>query len=41
MKDNLELYPFVKTNPRKTLIVPIIKRRLSEIIEQERLKTEV
>jgi methylmalonyl-CoA mutase len=41
MKDSLELYPFVKTNPRKTLIVPIIKRRLSEIIEQERLKTEV
>ena len=41
MKDSLELYPFVKTNPRKTLIVPIIKRRLSEAIEQERLKTEV
>ncbi|WP_299213440.1 methylmalonyl-CoA mutase subunit beta [uncultured Dokdonia sp.] len=41
MKDTLELYPFVKTNPRKTLIVPIIKRRLSEAMEQERLTTEV
>lgn len=41
MKDSLELYPFVKTNPRKTLIEPIIKRRLSEAMEQERLKTEV
>lgn len=41
MKDNLELYPFVKTKPRKTLIEPIIKRRLSEAIEQERLKKEV
>lgn len=41
MKDDLELYPFVKIKPRKTLIVPIIKRRLSEAIEQERLKTEV
>ncbi|MEP0265740.1 methylmalonyl-CoA mutase subunit beta [Dokdonia sp.] len=41
MKDNLELYPFVKIKPRKTRIVPIIKRRLSETIEQERLKTEV
>jgi len=41
MKDDLELYPFVKIKPRKTLISPIIKRRLSEDIEQERLKTEV
>ncbi len=41
MKDSLELYPFVKTKPRKTLIAPIIKRRLSEAMEQERLKTEV
>lgn len=40
MKDSLELYPFVKTNPRKTLIAPIIKHRLSEAIEQKRLKTE-
>ncbi len=41
MKDTIELYPFVKTKPRKTLVEPIIKRRLSEAIEQERLKTEV
>ena len=40
MKDDLELYPFVKQNPRKTLIVPIIEKRLAEKIEQERLATE-
>lgn len=40
MKGDLELYPFVKTNPIKTLIEPIIEKRLSEKIEQERLKTE-
>ena len=41
MKDELELYPFVKTKPRKTLIQPIIAKRLAENIEQERLKQEV
>lgn len=40
MKDNLELYPFIKTNTRKTLIAPIFEKRLSEEWEQERLKTE-
>jgi methylmalonyl-CoA mutase len=40
MKHELELYPFVKTNPRKTLVEPIIEKRLSETIEQNRLKTE-
>jgi methylmalonyl-CoA mutase len=40
MKDDLELYPFVKTNTRKTLIEPIFEKRLSEEWEQERLKTE-
>ncbi|AUP78340.1 methylmalonyl-CoA mutase subunit beta [Flavivirga eckloniae] len=40
MKHELELYPFVKTNQRKTLIEPIIEKRLAEKIEQERLKTE-
>jgi len=40
MKDDLELFPFVKIKSRKTLIEPIIERRLSEKIEQERLKTE-
>jgi len=40
MKHDLELYPFVKQNPRKTLIVPIIEKRLAEKLEQERLATE-
>jgi methylmalonyl-CoA mutase len=40
MANELELYPFVKTNPRKTLIEPIIEKRLSEKLEQERLKIE-
>ena len=40
MKDALELYPFVKTKPRKTLIEPIIERRLAEKMEQDRLKME-
>lgn len=41
MKNELELYPFVKQKPRKTMIEPIIARRLSESIEQERLQSEV
>ena len=40
MKHDLELYPFVKQNPRKTLITPIIEKRLAEKIEQERLASE-
>ncbi|MEJ2112581.1 MAG: methylmalonyl-CoA mutase subunit beta [Flavobacteriaceae bacterium] len=40
MKHELELYPFVKTKKRKTLIEPIIARRLPETNEQERLKKE-
>ena len=40
MKDNLELFPFVKIKPRKTLISPIIEKRLAEKVEQERLKEE-
>jgi methylmalonyl-CoA mutase len=40
MKDTLELFPFVKIKPRKTLITPIIEKRLSEKMEQERLKEE-
>jgi len=40
MKHDLELYPFVKQNPRKTLIVPIIEKRLAEKTEQERLSQE-
>lgn len=40
MENELELYPFLKQNPRKTLIEPILERRLSEKLEQERLKQE-
>ncbi len=40
MKENLELFPFLKSNPRKTLIQPIIAKRLAEAIEQERLSHE-
>ncbi|PIY10799.1 MAG: methylmalonyl-CoA mutase [Flavobacteriaceae bacterium CG_4_10_14_3_um_filter_33_47] len=40
MKHELELYPFVKTNQRKTLIEPIIEKRLAETLEQQRLKNE-
>lgn len=41
MKNDLELFPFVKNNPVKTLIPPIIEKRLAEITEQERLKAEL
>ncbi len=40
MNETIELYPFVKTKPRKTLIEPIIAKRLAEKLEQERLKNE-
>lgn len=40
MKHDLELYPFVKQNPRKTLITPVIEKRLAEKVEQERLAQE-
>ncbi|AXG72811.1 methylmalonyl-CoA mutase [Flavobacterium arcticum] len=40
MSGELELYPFVKKDPRKTLITPIIEKRLAEQIEQERLNGE-
>lgn len=40
MKDDLELFPFVKHNPVKTLIAPIVERRISEKVEQERIKLE-
>jgi methylmalonyl-CoA mutase len=40
MKHDLELFPFVKMKPRKTLITPIIERRLAEKLEQERLEKE-
>lgn len=34
MKDNLELYPFVKTEKRQTLIEPILEKRLAEGLEK-------
>jgi methylmalonyl-CoA mutase len=40
MKQDLELYPFVKKSPRKTLIEPIIEHRLAEQLEQDRLRDE-
>ena len=40
MKHDLELFPFVKTKDKKTLIAPIIEKRLSEKLEQERLEKE-
>lgn len=41
MKSDLELFPFLKHKPRKTLIAPVIEKRLAEKIEQERLEKEV
>jgi len=40
MQNELELYPFIKTNKRKTLLEPIIEKRLSEGIEKQRLQNE-
>lgn len=41
MKKTIELYPFVKRNPRKTIIEPVIQTRLAEKLEKERLEREV
>ena len=40
IKSDLEIYPFIKQQARKTLLEPIIPRRISEEIEQKRLKDE-
>lgn len=40
MKQTIELYPFLKQKSGKTLIAPIVPRRLAEKIEQERLSHE-
>ena len=40
MKQDLELYPFIKQRHIKTLITPIVRKRLSETIEKERLDNE-
>ena len=40
MKHDLQVHPFVERNPKKTLIIPIIPKRLAEELEQKRLKNE-
>ena len=40
MKNDLELFPFVKPRAEKTLIQPIIQKRLAEKLEQQRLDNE-
>ena len=40
MKNDLELFPFQKRNPVKTILEPILEKRLAEHTEQERLKQE-
>ena len=40
MKEDLQLYPFVKMKNKKTLIAPIIQKRLAESIEKKRLDNE-
>jgi len=40
MKQDLELYPFVKQRNVKTLLIPIIRKRLSETLDKERLAQE-
>ena len=40
MKSPLETSPFLKIEKRKTLIEPIIEKRLSEHLEINRLKEE-
>ena len=40
MKGEMELYPFVKTKPRKTLLEPIVTKRLAEDLEKKRLQLE-
>ncbi len=40
MKGDLEIYPFVKNKPRKSIIEPIIEKRLAEELEQKRLEDE-
>jgi len=40
MKNDLEIYPFLKQNPAKTIIQPILSKRLSENLEKHRLDKE-
>jgi methylmalonyl-CoA mutase len=40
MKNTIEIFPFVRKKVRKTLITPIIPKRLTEQYEQNRLHHE-
>jgi len=40
MKNNLELYPFIKKKSGQTILSPLIAKRLAEKLEEQRLKKE-
>ena len=40
MKSQIELYPFLKHKPRKTIIKPIIEKRIAQMEEKKRLDNE-
>jgi methylmalonyl-CoA mutase len=40
MKESIQLYPFLKTRNKETVIEPVIAKRLAENLEKERLKSE-
>jgi len=40
MQGQIELYPFQKMNPQKTLVAPIVARRLTQKFELQRLNDE-
>ena len=40
IKNDIELFPFVKTRPQKTLLQPIIAKRLAEQLEKKSLDNE-
>ena len=40
MKDNMEVSPFMKKKSRKTLIEPVLEKRLASEQEKERLHNE-
>lgn len=40
MKDKLEVSPFIKFTQKKTLIEPVLEKRLSESLEKKRLQDE-
>ncbi|MCB0382247.1 MAG: methylmalonyl-CoA mutase subunit beta [Psychroserpens sp.] len=40
MQNDIEIYPFIKTNPIKTLIEPIVEKRISNNLDYNRLEEE-